>query len=116
MSNHRLVGSKGCALGGSRAEPWPLLPFLVLPGPETDMRSSPRAEVAKSVGGGRILSNRRACSNPSDHQRKETTMSPLRERMIEDMTLAGLALGTRQAYTQAVRRLTVHYRRSPNGG
>ena len=30
-------------------------------------------------------------------------MSPLRERMIEDMTLAGLALGTRQAYTQAVR-------------
>ena len=24
-------------------------------------------------------------------------MSPLRERMIEDMTLAGLALGTRQA-------------------
>jgi len=27
-------------------------------------------------------------------------MSPLRERMIEDMTLAGLALGTRQAYTQ----------------
>ena len=27
-------------------------------------------------------------------------MSPLRERMIEDMILAGLALGTRQAYTQ----------------
>jgi hypothetical protein len=26
-------------------------------------------------------------------------MSLLRERMIEDMTLAGLALGTRQAYT-----------------
>ena len=29
-------------------------------------------------------------------------MSQLRERMIEDMNLAGLALGTRQAYTQAV--------------
>jgi hypothetical protein len=41
-------------------------------------------------------------------------MSPLRERMIEDMTLAGLALGTRQAYTQAVRRLAVHCRRSPD--
>jgi Phage integrase, N-terminal SAM-like domain len=41
-------------------------------------------------------------------------MSPLRERMIEDMTLAGLALGTRQAYTQAVRRLTARYRRSPD--
>jgi site-specific recombinase XerD len=41
-------------------------------------------------------------------------MSTLRERMIEDMTLAGLALGTRQAYTQAVRRLAVHFRRSPD--
>jgi hypothetical protein len=41
-------------------------------------------------------------------------MSPLRERMIEDMILAGLALGTRQAYTQAVRRLTARYRRSPD--
>jgi hypothetical protein len=41
-------------------------------------------------------------------------MSPLRERMIEDMTLAGLALGTQGAYTWAVRRLAVHYRRSPD--
>ena len=36
-------------------------------------------------------------------------MSPLRKRMIEDMTLAGLALGTRQAYTQAVHRLAARY-------
>jgi hypothetical protein len=42
-------------------------------------------------------------------------MSTLRERMIEDMILAGLALGTRQAYTQAVRRLAARYRRSPQG-
>jgi hypothetical protein len=41
-------------------------------------------------------------------------MSPLRERMIEDMTLAGLALGTRQAHTQAVRRLAARYRCSPD--
>ena len=41
-------------------------------------------------------------------------MSPLRDRMIEDMTLAGLALGTRQAYTEAVRRLAARYRCSPN--
>ena len=33
------AGSKGYALGGSRAEPWPYFPSLVLPGPETDMRS-----------------------------------------------------------------------------
>src|SRR5450631_4505240 len=41
-------------------------------------------------------------------------MSPLRVRMIEDMILAGLALGTRQAYTQAVRRLAARYRRPPD--
>src|SRR5271157_33078 len=41
-------------------------------------------------------------------------MSPLRARMIEDMTLAGLAEGTRKIYIQAVRRLTAHYRRSPD--
>lgn len=41
-------------------------------------------------------------------------MSQLRERMNEDMILAGLALGTRQAYTQAVRRLAARYRRSPD--
>ena len=41
-------------------------------------------------------------------------MSPLRTRMIDDMTLAVLALGTRQAYTQAVRRLAARYRRSPD--
>jgi Phage integrase, N-terminal SAM-like domain len=41
-----------------------------------------------------------------DHQ------SPLRARMIEDMTLAGLAEGTQKIYIQAVRRLATHYRRS----
>jgi predicted DNA-binding transcriptional regulator YafY len=39
-----------------------------------------------------------------------TDMSPLRARMIEDMTLAGLAAG----YIQSVRRLAAHYRRSPD--
>jgi hypothetical protein len=41
-------------------------------------------------------------------------MSPLRTRMIDDMTLAGLAAGTQRIYTQAVRRLAAHYRRSPD--
>jgi hypothetical protein len=41
-------------------------------------------------------------------------MSPLRLRMIEDMTLAGLAEGTRKIYIQAVRRLAAHYRCSPD--
>jgi hypothetical protein len=41
-------------------------------------------------------------------------MSPQRARMIDDMTLAGLAQGTQKLYTQAVRRLAAHYRRSPD--
>jgi integrase/recombinase XerD len=45
---------------------------------------------------------------------KETTMSPLRARMIEDMTLAGLVPGTQRSYTRAVRLLSEYYRRSPD--
>jgi hypothetical protein len=41
-------------------------------------------------------------------------MSPLRVRMIEDMTLAGLAAGTRQIYIRAVYKLAKHYCRSPD--
>jgi Phage integrase, N-terminal SAM-like domain len=40
--------------------------------------------------------------------------TPLRLRMIEDMTLAGLAPGTQAIYVQAVRRLAAHYRRPPD--
>jgi len=39
--------------------------------------------------------------------------SPLRIRMIEDMSLVGLAPGTRALYISAVRKLAAHYRRSP---
>lgn len=41
-------------------------------------------------------------------------MTPLRARMIEDMTLAGLAPRTQESYLQAVRRLVKHYRRPPD--
>jgi hypothetical protein len=41
-------------------------------------------------------------------------MSPLRLRMIEDMKLASLAPRTQTAYIAAVRRLSAHYRRSPD--
>jgi hypothetical protein len=51
---------------------------------------------------------------PPEHQRKETTMSQQRARMIEDMILAGLAEGTRKLYVQAMRRLAAHYHRSPD--
>ena len=41
-------------------------------------------------------------------------MTPLRQRMIEDMQLAGFAERTRDVYIQAVRRLAAHYMRSPD--
>jgi hypothetical protein len=41
-------------------------------------------------------------------------MTPLRLQMTEEMTLAGLAPGTRDVYIDAVRRLAAHYRRSPD--
>jgi Phage integrase, N-terminal SAM-like domain len=54
---------------------------------------------------------REATRRPINERRPK--VSPLRQRMIEDMTLAGLAAGTQQHYIQAVRRLAAHYRRSP---
>jgi hypothetical protein len=41
-------------------------------------------------------------------------MTPLRLRMIEDMTLAGLAPTTQAIYIDAVRQLAAHYKRSPD--
>ena len=41
-------------------------------------------------------------------------MTELRKRMIEDMELAGLVLGTQEAYIRAVRQLASHFRFSPD--
>src|SRR5712672_335179 len=41
-------------------------------------------------------------------------MTPLRQRMIDDMQLAGFAERTRDVSIQAVRRLAAHYMRSPD--
>ena len=41
-------------------------------------------------------------------------MSELRNRMIQDMKLAGLVDGTRREYLRAVRQLTAHYKISPD--
>jgi len=40
-------------------------------------------------------------------------MSPLRQRMLEDMQLRGLSARTQEAYTRAVSQLAQHYHRSP---
>ena len=47
-------------------------------------------------------------------QPKEVPMSPLRQRMIEDMKLAGLSPTTHAIYINAVRGLAAYYRRSPD--
>jgi Phage integrase, N-terminal SAM-like domain len=41
-------------------------------------------------------------------------MTPLRQRMIEDMRTAGLAPGTQAISIDGVRHLAAHYRRSPD--
>ena len=41
-------------------------------------------------------------------------MTALRQRMIEDMRVAGLAAGTQTNYLQAVRSLAAYYMRSPD--
>src|SRR5271165_3840594 len=77
-------------------------------------RLSPRAP-GSEVGGELSVSFRSVGMRlPAGTSIKETTMSPLRARMIEDMTLAGLAVGTQKIYIQAVRRLAAHCRRSPD--
>ena len=56
--------------------------------------------------GGRVMVTRQ--------QPKGYPMSPLRQRMIEDMKLAGLSAGTQAIYIKAVRGLAAQYRRSPD--
>ncbi|MCP5191050.1 MAG: phage integrase N-terminal SAM-like domain-containing protein, partial [Pseudomonadales bacterium] len=41
-------------------------------------------------------------------------MTPLRQRMLEDMQLHGLAPKTQQAYATAVRQLAEYYGKSPD--
>jgi integrase len=41
-------------------------------------------------------------------------MTPLQQRMIEDMTVRGLVPSTQRAYLRAVRDLTAYYKRSPD--
>ena len=41
-------------------------------------------------------------------------MTVLRQRMIEDMQLRGLAAKTQEAYLRAVRQISEHYNKSPD--
>ena len=41
-------------------------------------------------------------------------MTPLRQRMLEDMQLRGLAARTQESYLAAVQQLAIHYDKSPD--
>lgn len=41
-------------------------------------------------------------------------MTPLRQRMLEDMQLRALSPRTQEAYIRAVRQLAEHFRKSPD--
>ncbi len=41
-------------------------------------------------------------------------MTPLRQRMLEEMKLAGLMVSTQEVYVREVRRLAAYYHRSPD--
>jgi Phage integrase, N-terminal SAM-like domain len=44
----------------------------------------------------------------------ETTMTPLRQRMLDALELRAMAVRTREAYIDAVAKLAKHYKRSPD--
>ena len=75
MSNHRLVGSKGFALGGSRAEPWPCF-----------LPSFPRAGNGHEVSPDRLGSGPWSTSTPgrwaSARPRREGREAFLHRRML----------------------------------
>ena len=48
------------------------------------------------------------------HARKGITMSEVKNRLIQDMQLAGLVEGTRREYLRAVRQLAAYYLVSPD--
>jgi hypothetical protein len=50
----------------------------------------------------------------SSYARKGIAMSRLRNRMIQDMQLAGLVEGTKREYLRAVRQLAAYYMISPD--
>src|SRR5512147_2702609 len=49
-----------------------------------------------------------------NHNMTTRAMTPLRQRMLEDMQLRGLSARTQEAYTRAVWQLAQYYHRSPD--
>ena len=99
--------------------------------PGNSLKMHPRRGKQRSVGRGRAASRgvprpevlaRDTFGFPADvagvhstlHPRKGVTMSELRNRMIQDLKLAGLVEGTSEAYLRAVRQLAAYYMIPPD--
>ena len=62
-----------------------------------------------------LLPDRMGCCNPlSDKSFQMATMSPMRLRMIEDMTIRNLSPATQQPYLHAVSKFSRYFGRSPD--
>src|SRR5580704_18730404 len=62
-----------------------------------------------------LLPERMGCRNPlSDRSFQMAQMSPLRRRMIEDMTIRNLSPATQQSYVHAVSKFSQYFGRSPD--
>jgi integrase/recombinase XerD len=62
-----------------------------------------------------LLPERMGCSKPPLRQEFQMAdMSPLRRRMIEDMTIRNLSPATQQSYVHAVSKFSRYFGRSPD--
>ncbi len=74
---------------------------------------------AGCAGGSGWRTGRKRLAGVCDHRLhhpfwKEPTVTPLRQRMLDDMRLRNLAPGTQEAYVRAVAGLARHFGRSPD--
>jgi len=77
---------------------------------KTSRRSGPLPDLLSSVADLKISSREGRYPCPE----RRTAVSPLRQRMIQDMPLRGFSARTQECYVAAVRQLSEHYHASPD--
>ncbi|MAE62667.1 MAG: integrase [Phycisphaeraceae bacterium] len=80
----------------------------------TTGKRSTAGPVLASTGRGRKPNNGGIGNDAATDQRQVKATTPLRDRMADDLKLAGYAESTQQCYIRAVRQLAQHYRQSPD--
>ena len=80
----------------------------------TASRSTGKSVAAKSRKGENRPRARSANVPPGGNAKPTAKTTALRQRMLEDLKLAGYAEATQDAYVRSVRKLAEHYRQSPD--